>query len=229
MKEDSSCKVAGIILAAGKSSRMHRIKQLLPFRGKTLLGQIIETALQSSLFEVMVVLGRHAARIQEVIDFESFRRARIIINRNWEKGQSTSLQAGLAAVPGNCQGAMCILGDQPLIDVSLLDTMISEFQKTQAPLVIPTFGGRRGNPVVIHRSLFQRLHGLAGDVGARVLFQEYSGQIVEIEVANSGIHLDIDTWQDYLRLKATHPGKVVLENGRAEKAPLKLSVEAPSS
>ena len=66
-------------------------------------------------------------------------------------------------------------------------------------------------------------------MGARAFFEEYSEQIVEIEVDNSGIPLDIDTWQDYLRLKAAHTAKVVLENGRGEKAPLKHSVEVPSS
>ncbi len=229
MNEDSICKVAGIILAAGESSRMNRIKQLLPFQGKTLLGHVIENAVLSSLFEVIVVLGRYADTIQRVIDFGRFSRARIIINQNWDKGHSTSLQAGLAAVSGNCEGAMCLLGDQPLIDVSVINIMISEFQKTKAPFVIPTCCGRRGNPVIIHRSLFHQLNGLTGDVGARVFFEEYSEQIIEIEVANYGIHLDIDTWQDYLRLKTTHTAKVVLANGRGEKAPLKVSVEVPSS
>ncbi len=178
MNEGPRCKVAGIILAAGESARMHRIKQLLPFQGKTLLGHVMENAARSSLSEVIVVLGRYADRIQRVIDFENFSRIRIIINRNWNKGRSTSLQAGLAAVSGNCEGVMCLLGDQPLIDVMVIDTIISAFQKTKAPLVIPTCGGRRGNPVVIHRSLFTRLHGLTGDMGARVFFEEYSDRIV---------------------------------------------------
>ncbi len=208
------CKVAGIILAAGESSRMNYIKQLLPFQDKTLLSQVIDNSVRSSLSEVIIVLGRYADRIRSVIDFEGFSRVRIVINRNWDKGMSTSLQAGLATVSGNCEGVMCILGDQPLIDVSVIDTIIGEFQKTKALFVIPTCQGRRGNPVVIHRSLFNRLNGLTGDVGARVLFEEYSEQIVEIEVADYGIHLDIDTWQDYLRLKATRTAKVVLENER---------------
>jgi molybdenum cofactor cytidylyltransferase len=181
---------------------MNRIKQLLPFQGKTLLGQVIENAGRSSLSEVIVVLGRYADKIQRVIDFASFSRVRIIINQNWDKGLSSSLKAGLAAVSGNCAGAMCILGDQPLINLEVIEAIISKFQETKAPLVIPTCGGRRGNPVLIHRSLFRRLHGLTGDEGARVLFQEYSEQIAEIEVHNPGIHLDIDTWQDYLRLNA---------------------------
>ncbi|MCX5891232.1 MAG: molybdenum cofactor cytidylyltransferase [Deltaproteobacteria bacterium] len=203
MNEDDRCKVAGIILAAGAASRMNRIKQLLPFQGKTLLGHVIEKAVRSSLSEVIVVLGRYADIIQRVMDVESFPKTRVVINQNWDKGQSTSLQAGLAAVSANCEGAMCILGDQPLIDVRVIDTLISEYHRTKAPLVIPTCRGRRGNPVVIHRSLFPQLKSLTGDVGARAFFEEYAEQIVEIEVTNYGIHLDIDTWQDYLRLKTT--------------------------
>ncbi len=201
MIEDSGCRVAGIILAAGESSRMHRIKQLLPFRGKPLLAHVLENAARSSLSEVIVVLGSYVGKIRRAVDFASFPNVRVIFNRNWHKGQSASLQAGLAAVSADCEGAVCLLGDQPLVDAGIIDTLIQEFDRTKAPLVIPTCGGRRGNPVVIHRALFPRLRSLAGDLGARALFAEYTAQIAVIEVAHHGIHFDIDTWQDYLRLK----------------------------
>ncbi len=212
MNEDSLCSVAGIILAAGGSSRMHRIKQLLPFHGKPLLSHVLENAALSNLSEVIVVLGRSAARIRPVLNAERFPKVRIILNRDWDKGQSTSVKAGLAAISGRCEGAMCLLGDQPLVDASVIDAIVNKFQQTRGPLVIPTCGGRRGNPVVIHRSLFNRLQGLSGNVGARILFDEYAEQIVEIEVASHGIHLDIDTWEDYLRLKRAQTSKVVPGN-----------------
>lgn len=190
--------IAGIILAAGKSSRIGQIKQLLPFGEKTILDRVVENAIRSSLCQVIVVLGHSADQIQQVVDFT---RVKVVINKNYEKGQSTSLQTGLAAVADYCDGVMFILGDQPLVDVDVIDALIEGFGQSRAPLVMPTCRGRRGNPVIINRSLFHQLKALTGDVGARVLFEEYAEQIREIEVPNDGINFDVDTWEDYMKLQ----------------------------
>ncbi|UCD58370.1 MAG: nucleotidyltransferase family protein [Candidatus Hydrogenedentota bacterium] len=191
-------KISGVILAAGKSARIRPLKQLLPFRGKTILGQIVESALSSSLCEVIAVLGHAAEQIRQVVDFGD---AKVVVNREHEQGQSTSLQAGLSAVCDQSAAVMFILGDQPLISAEVIDTLIEGYYPQRAPLVIPTFRGKRGNPVIVGRSLFHRLQSLTGDVGARALFEEYAEQIKEIEIENECIRFDIDTWEDYAKLK----------------------------
>ncbi len=197
LPKKSDCRVAGVVLAAGSSSRIGQVKQLLAFRETTLLGQVIENAAGSLLDEVVVVLGHAAGRVQEAVRFD---RVRVVMNEEHEQGQSTSLRAGLSAVSDITDGVMFILGDQPLVGSEVMNALIVGYCRTGAPIVLPTHRGRRGNPVVIDRILFPRVESLTGDVGARVLFEEYAEAIVEIEVEDDSIHFDLDTWEDYKKL-----------------------------
>ena len=190
-------KISGIILAAGRSERMNRVKQLLPFRDRTILGQVVENALSSSLDEVVVVLGHAAEQIRRSVDFGD---AKVVFNEDFGLGQSASLQAGLAAITNENAAALFILGDQPLVGADIMDGIIERYQQHSARIVIPTYGGKRGNPVLIDRSVFSRLESLSGDVGARILFGEYAREIMEIEMGREDTVFDVDTWDDYLRL-----------------------------
>lgn len=173
---------------------MGRIKQLLPFKGAPLLAHVVVSARGAGLQPVIVVLGHHAARIRREVDLAG---TRVVINPNYRCGQSTSLVRGLEAVPSACRAALFLLGDQPLVSPGLIARIVARYRRTRAPVVLPTFRGRRGNPVLIDRSLFARLAGLSGDQGARGLFREYAGRIERVAVDDPGIHLDVDTWQDY--------------------------------
>jgi molybdenum cofactor cytidylyltransferase len=193
-----SPKISGIILAAGRAERMDKVKQLLPFRETTILGQVIENALGSSLQEVIVVLGYEAEKIRQVIDFGS---ARIVVNADYSDGQSTSLKAGLSAISDDSTAALFILGDQPLVGSDVIDALVKCYRRQSAPIIIPTYGGRRGNPVLIDRGIFPRLESLEGDVGARILFDEYSHELREIEIGGEDIIFDVDTADDYAQLQ----------------------------
>jgi molybdenum cofactor cytidylyltransferase len=192
-----SLKVSGIILAAGKAERMDKAKQLLPFRGTTILGQVSKNALDSSLREVIIVLGYAAEEIRQAIDFN---RAQIVINQDYADGQSASLKAGLSAISDESAAALFLLGDQPLIGANVIDAILEQYGKTSAPIVIPTYGGKRGNPVLIDRTLFTRIESLKGDVGARFFFDEYADQLHEIDMGDEYLVLDVDTPDDYTRL-----------------------------
>ena len=189
--------VAGIVLAAGCGSRMGRVKQLLPFKGVPLLAHAVASARDSALEPVIVVLGHHAGLIRREVDLGG---TRIVVNPDYRAGQSSSLQKGLEAVPPACAAALFLLGDQPLISPALIARIIGRYRRTSAPVVVPTFKGRRGNPVLIARSLFHLLAGLTGDRGGRGVFQAVSHRIETVPVEDPGIHLDVDTWQDYLKL-----------------------------
>ena len=196
-QQHEQTRIAGIVLAAGQSSRMGRTKQLLPWQGTTILGAVLEQARMSCLDELIVVLGSAAGRIQHNVDLQG---VRVIENPDYANGQSTSLQAGLAALPDAVLAAVFLLGDQPLVTAATLDRIIKTFTETHAPLVIPVHAGRRGNPVLIHRALFPELMTLQGDTGARVLFHRYADSICEVPVPDPGICRDIDTWQDFQKL-----------------------------
>jgi molybdenum cofactor cytidylyltransferase len=199
LQRERDCRVAGVILAAGSSSRLGETKQLLAFKETTLLGQVVENATGSRLSEVVVVLGHAAGRIQEAVRLGG---VRVVVNDAHEQGQSTSLKAGLSAVAKDANAVMFILGDQPLIGPGVIDALIEEYCRTRAAIVLPTWRGKRGNPVVVDHVLFPRIASLTGDTGARVLFKEYAGQIQEIEVEDDSIHFDLDTWEDYRDLLA---------------------------
>lgn len=193
----SELKIVGIILAAGLSKRMGRVKSLLPWGDCLLLDRVIDNAYHSKLAGLVVVLGHEAENIRKRIDFKE---AKVIVNSDYGTGQSTSLQAGLGALPVDTDGVMFLLGDQPFIDHKIIDNLICTFQKRQSSLIIPTYQGKRGNPVLIHSSIFDMVKRITGDVGARVLFGNLSSQIQEVEVPESGILVDMDTIEEYQRL-----------------------------
>ncbi len=191
-------KIPGIILAAGSSSRMGRTKQVLPFHGKPILSHVIENCLDSDLSNVFAVIGHDAQTIKASIDFS---KISLVMNEEYAKGQSSSLKKGLNAISTQCDGAMFLLGDQPLVDADIINILIKEFYKSNAPIIIPFHKGKRGNPVIIARTLFPRLKSLTKDTGARVLFNEYKNKIHRVDIANPAILLDLDTLEDYQKLE----------------------------
>ena len=189
--------ISGIILAAGRSERMGQIKQLLPFRGRPLLAHSVETALGSSLNEVVVVLGHGAAQIKEAV---AFGHARVLINEGHKAGQSSSMIAGLSCVSDRTTAALFLLGDQPLLSREVVNRIIQEYKQTNAWIIIPTYHGKRGNPVLVSHNLFARLMSIHGDLGAREVFKEFAEKIKEVEVDDACILRDIDTLEDYKNL-----------------------------
>ena len=204
MPRKRDCRIAGVILAAGRSSRIGQVKQVLPFRKTTVLGRVIENAGGALLDEVILVLGHGADHIQRAVRREG---VRVVLNEEHAQGQSTSLRAGLSDVSEDTDAVMFILGDQPLVGPEVMNALIAGYCRTRAPIVLPTCRGRRGNPAVIDRALFPRVESLTGDVGARVLFQKYADEIVEIDVDDDSIHFDLDTWEDYEELKGREGGR----------------------
>lgn len=189
-------KIIGIILAAGLSRRMGRVKSLLPWGDSLLLEKVIENAYKSRLTSLVVVLGHEAENIRKRIDFKG---ATVVVNSDYVAGQSSSLRAGLGALPAETDGAMFLLGDQPFVGQKIIDTLICAFEKQQSCLIIPTCQGKRGNPVLAHNSIFEMVQMISGDTGARVLFRSLSRQTQEVEVDDPAILQDIDTLEEYQR------------------------------
>ncbi len=191
-------RVAGIILAAGSSSRMGRPKQLLSFRESTVIECVADSALKSSLSKVVVVLGHREDEMRPLL---AERDVTVVLNSDFKRGQSSSIQVGLDTVRHDVDAVLFLLGDQPLITPETIDCLLAAYAKSPGPIVMPLFNGKRGNPVLFDRQTFDRIDALSGDIGARVLFQEYADQIVEVPFHDPSVHFDIDTEQDYLLLK----------------------------
>jgi molybdenum cofactor cytidylyltransferase len=187
--------VAGIILAAGKSRRMGRDKLLLPWQGIPVLGHVIKTAASAPLDPLVLVVD--ASRIFKPDQFELDSCQRVYCSG---AVYSDSLRAGLAALEGDCAGAMFLLGDQPLVSTKTLIRLIRAFQADPGRWVAPVWRGRRGNPVIAPRSWFDRISGLEGDTGPRAFLADPQARLKLVEVDDEGVIFDIDCPGDYERL-----------------------------
>jgi len=188
---------AGIILAAGMSTRFGTTKQALPWEDTTLAAHSVRTALDAGLDPVIAVLGCDAAKVEKAL---SGLPARIVFNPDYAAGQSTSIRKALDALPCRTGAALFMLADQPLIDADLLKEIIQAHRRTFAPACVPVFEGRRGNPVLFDKTLFGELGDLRGDTGGRVLLEKYRDAIVSIP-ASRAVVLDVDTPDDYEKQK----------------------------
>lgn len=187
-------KIAGIILAAGVSSRMGQIKQLLPYKKGTLLGYVIEQAKHSRLDEIILVLGFQSKTIIEQIDLSGLS---VIQNQNYKQGQASSLITGLGRVSKNISAAMFLLADQPGISSKIINRLVQAWYQSTSDILIPYYNNKRGNPVIINSCLFSELKKIKGDTGARVLFDRHSDQILKVGMDEPGVLFDVDTPQDY--------------------------------
>ncbi|NOX34202.1 MAG: nucleotidyltransferase family protein [Deltaproteobacteria bacterium] len=193
----SQKKISGIILAAGSGSRMGKTKQILPFASTTLLGRVIQNARESALYEIIVVLGHDAKKICKVVNFSG---TKIVRNKEYKKGQSTSLIAGLENVSPLCSAAMFILADQPFVTAAIINKLIDALKTPEDRIAVPYCSGRRGNPVIIGNTFFGRIKSLSADTGARVLFDEFKEAVLKVTIQDNAILIDVDTMDDYKKL-----------------------------
>jgi molybdenum cofactor cytidylyltransferase len=194
--------VAGIVLAAGESTRMGRPKQLLQAGGGTLLEGIINEALRSDLDEVILVLGHKYEEIRATLgQVLQHPNLKVIENRKFKKGISSSIIAGLSEVEDNHDHVMILLADMPYIDANLIDLLLRRYIDSRLPLGAIKLKTKRTHPVIFSRKLFHELHNLKGDMGARNLFEKYADQVCLVEPEGFYDDSDIDTPEDHTKYK----------------------------
>jgi molybdenum cofactor cytidylyltransferase len=198
-----SLKVGAIVLAAGSSSRMGPHNKLLePLEGKPIIARVASAAISSGAKPVIVVTGFESSRIRETLrDL----KVTLVHNTNFEQGMSTSLRAGLNALPPNCDGALILLGDMPEIEKNDLEALIAAFAaKDRHAICVPVRHGRRGNPVLWGAAHFADMMQISGDRGAKQLMAQHPEHVVEVPLESDGIFADVDTPSDLARLRARH-------------------------
>ncbi len=187
--------VAAVILAAGAASRMGQPKLLLPWNGEPLICHAARTALAAGLAPVVVVTGAGASAVQTALQSLA---VQFVYNQDWETGQSTSVRAGLNALPSQVQAVLFMLGDQPYVSAELIKKLVKTYSVARPAILAPFVGEKRSNPVLFDRSTFDVLSRLQGDAGARSIFAQYPPQAMQWP--DGRLLLDIDTPQDYQRL-----------------------------
>jgi molybdenum cofactor cytidylyltransferase len=185
-------KIAGIILAAGGSSRFGEPKQLLHWKGQPLIRHVAIAAISAGLTPIIVVVGSSGQEVEKVI---SDLPVRIVNNAEWMAGVSSSIRAGIGALPNDVGGALFLQTDQPQVSQMLIKRIVESHRVTLAPLTAPQINGQRGNPVLFDIKTFPHLLSLKGDMGGRALFSHFAVQWV---IWNDPHQLiDIDTPADY--------------------------------
>jgi molybdenum cofactor cytidylyltransferase len=199
-------RVAALVLAAGQSRRMGRTNKLLAeVDGVPMVARVARAVTESKAEPVVVVLGHEGDQVRECL---AGTEATFVDNPGFEEGLSTSLTAGLAALPDNIDGVVICLGDMPRVRPGEIDRLISAFALEEGRAIcVPTHRGKRGNPVLWARRFFTEMAELRGDVGARHLIGEYAELVAEVEMADDGVLVDVDTPDALTRLaKAGGPG-----------------------
>jgi molybdenum cofactor cytidylyltransferase len=189
--------ISGLILGAGASQRLGPPKQLLPFRGTTMLGWVVDQAQRADgLDELVVVLGRAADEIRERVNFGA---ARVVENPVFAEGCSSSYRAGIGALSPQSDAIMIILGDQPGITPEIINSLAQEWRGDEAPIALCSYRGRTAHPIIFAEAMFEQLKDLHGDKAAWKLVDANSAAVQEV-------HLDlpfpdnINTAEDFERL-----------------------------
>jgi molybdenum cofactor cytidylyltransferase len=193
--------IPGLVLAAGRSSRMGRAKATLPVDGRdTFLSRIVRTFLAAGIDDVVVVLGHDADAIAESLTNSSL-PVRFALNRDYDRGQLSSIRTGLGVVdrPG-VTAVLLTLVDIPLVSATTVRSIVSRFHETGAPVVRPVNAGRHGHPILLARSLFELVRSASDASGLKPVVRSHASPEGDVEVDDEGAFVDIDTMDAYRRL-----------------------------
>lgn len=182
--------LAGVILAAGESSRMGAPKALLPYKGRTFLEHLLEVTRQPQIGLTRVVLGAGADEIRTQLKLDP---ANVVVNPDWEKGQLSSIHAALRSLPaGLTEAILLCLVDHPLISAALVKELIAQFYSSGKPIVLPTYKGKRGHPAVFSSKLYDELLVAPLEQGARSVVWAHAADVLEVPTIEEGVLLNLN-------------------------------------
>lgn len=199
-------RIAALVLAAGQSRRMGRNNKLLAeIDGIAMVRRTAENILQSRARPVIAVTGHERERTEATLDGLDLSFAH---NTAYADGLSTSMKAGIAALDEDVDGILVCLGDMPRVSPETVDKLISAFDPLEGRAIcVPTWRGKRGNPVLWARRFFEEMMDVSGDVGARHLIGTHGELVVEVEMKDDGVMIDVDTPDALAKLNAASGAK----------------------
>ena len=189
--------ISALLLAAGESKRMGAFKQLLPISGKTFVECCVDTLLASRVDEVVVVTGHRAEEVTKAL---GARAVRFVHNPDYREGMSGSLTCGIESVSGQTQAAVIALVDQPTIEAEAVNAIIDQYFIHRPLVVVPTFGGKNGHPVLLDMRLRSEILAMDPNLGLRQIIHAHSGGTLHVEVNSESVLRDFDYPEDYRKL-----------------------------
>ena len=189
--------IIAIILAAGESQRMGSPKALLKINGKTFVRHIIDVYSTTNVEKIVIVIGAHAQEIKkELLGLN----VTVAVNKNYNTGQLSSIITGIEVTKAfHPDGVLIHPVDHPLISAGVINSLVVKFNESPNLIVLPSFKGKRGHPVLFSTKLFDELKNAPLEIGARSVVWSHSNEVIEVETEEKGIILDIDTPGDYER------------------------------
>jgi molybdenum cofactor cytidylyltransferase len=191
--------LAAVILSAGESSRMGSPKALVPFRGRTFLEHLLRAVGEAQIATggriglTRVVLGARAEEIRAQLGLDA---ASVVLNPDWKRGQLSSIQAAIRSLPRaeneQSDGIVLFLVDHPLISSHVLTKLIQSFYESGRPIVLPTFMGKRGHPVIFTRTLFGELLAADREQGARAVVWAHADEVLEVPTDEEGVVMNLN-------------------------------------
>jgi len=190
--------IAALILAAGQSKRMGQPKMLLPWGKTTVLETVIATFKAAGVDDILVVTGGNRERVETLVKDP----ARTIFNRHYDAGEMlSSVQAGLAGLNPDTEAVMIGLGDQPQVQERSVQAVLSEYRRSGASLVVPSFQMRRGHPWLVARMHWDEIRQMRAPDSLRDFLKRHADEIQYVALDSSTILQDLDTPEDYLKSK----------------------------
>ncbi len=197
-------KISAILLGAGESKRMGKNKLFLSWGKRTILEHCLQALLRSRVKEVVIVLND---RMKEIDHRLGKKKVKVVVNPYYKKGMSTSIRCGLKTLDPKSGGILVALGDQPFIKTRTINALIGAFGRAEGKIIVPSFRGRRGHPVIFHRKYEEELLRLRGDAGGKTIMMKHPEDVRIIPVKSEGVIRDIDIWEDYLSLFPSTGGR----------------------
>jgi len=200
-------KISGIVIASGEGKRIGRIKQLLPWKNSTILGNIIDTLKDTDLDKIYIVLGHEKEEILENIKPHLTEKFEVIFNENYKKGMLTSIQEAVKKIPDDYFGFIIFLGDQPFIKKETVDKSIERIKAKDYPIIVSCYKGERGHPTFISLEFKEKILSLDPEKDALrdIIYDARNKNLVfDFETDDEDVIKDIDTYEDYIREKEAH-------------------------
>jgi molybdenum cofactor cytidylyltransferase len=189
--------ISAVLLAAGESRRMGEFKQLLALGGKSFVECCVDNLLASRVDEVIVVTGHREADVRNAL---GNRHVLFAHNPDYREGMSSSIRRGVEAIPKESRACLIALVDQPQIGVDIINRVIEAYEKDAPMIVIPTYEGRNGHPIILDSRLRDEILAIDPAQGLRQVVHAHSTEVVRIEVSTDAVLTDFDYPEDYQRI-----------------------------
>jgi molybdenum cofactor cytidylyltransferase len=183
-----------IVLAGGESKRMGSPKMILPYEGMTIIEKVLENVLASDVEKVVTVLGSHKDEVLEVIDKLPVLHC---YNKDYQDGMLSSVKCGFEFLPGDFRAAMVFLGDQPMVETSVINQMINVYQESGKGILVPVFENKRGHPLMLDGKYRDEIINFDDPEGLKGILRRHPDDLLEVDTENPSVLMDIDTNEDY--------------------------------